>query len=176
MFAKIIHSASRETVAFEMDVTEQVEGAEAWVGGQLNSSGHAISVAVMPQWTLQHIVFAYESFVKSGESFIETERLFRCRFNIGRHGNIPSRSTIVRWATSFRTRETIMKKKPPGPVATARTPENVERVREAIVRSPTRSARRHAVELGMSEGTVRRILHKMAHNRFVIINNFYTKN
>jgi len=53
-----------------------------------------------------------------------------------------------------------MKKKPPGPVATARTPEKVERVREAVVRSPTRSARRRAVELGMSEWTVRRILDK----------------
>ena len=53
-----------------------------------------------------------------------------------------------------------MKKKPPGPVATSRTPENVGRAREAIVRSPTRSARRHAVELGMSGSTARRILHK----------------
>jgi len=53
-----------------------------------------------------------------------------------------------------------MKKKPPGPVATARTPEDVERVRETVVRSPTRSARRHALELGMGESTVRRILHK----------------
>ena len=44
--------------------TEQAEGVEAWVGGQLNSSGHAISVAVMPQWTLEHHVFAYDSFVK----------------------------------------------------------------------------------------------------------------
>ena len=58
-----------------------------------------------------------------------------------------------------------MKKKPPGPVATARTPENVERVGEAIVRSPTRSARRHAVELGTSESRVRRILHKIARNK-----------
>jgi len=48
-------------------------------------------------------------------------------------------------------------KKPPGPVATARTPENVERVTEAIVRSPTCSAWR---ELGMSESTIRQILHK----------------
>ena len=52
----------------------------------------------------------------------------------------------------------------PSPVATARTPEKVEGVREAIVRSPTRSARRHAVELGMGESTVSRILHKMACN------------
>ena len=57
-----------------------------------------------------------------------------------------------------------MKKKPPGPVATARTPGNVERGREAIVRSPIRSARRYAVELGTSESTVRRILYKMACN------------
>ena len=28
------------------------------------------------------------SFVKCGESIIETRRLFRCRFNIGCHGNI----------------------------------------------------------------------------------------
>jgi len=31
-----------------------------------------------------------------------------------------------------------MKKKPPGPVATARTPDYVERMREADARSPTR--------------------------------------
>ena len=35
-----------------------------------------------------------------------------------------------------------------------------EREREAIVRSPIRSVRRYAVELGMSESTVRLILHK----------------
>ena len=68
----IVQDASRETDVFEMDVTEQVEGVEAWVGGQLNSSGHAISVAVIPQWTLEHRVFTYDSFVKSAESIIET--------------------------------------------------------------------------------------------------------
>ena len=103
--------------------------------GQLNSSGHATSVDVMPQWTLEHRVFVYDSFVKSGGSLIETQQLFRCRFNNGRHGNIPIRNTILRWLTSFRARGTIRKKKPPGPVATARTPENVERVREAVVES-----------------------------------------
>jgi len=136
-----------------MDVTKQVEGLEAWVGG--NETCQA-----MPQCTLEHRVSAYDSFVKSDELIIETQWLFCCRFNIGRHGNIPSRNTILRWVTSFRARGTIMKKKSPGPVTTVRTPENVERVREAVVRSPTRSARRRAVESGMSESTVRRILHK----------------
>jgi hypothetical protein len=66
----------------EVDVTEQLEGVEAWEGGgwQLNSSGHAISVAFMQQCTLEHRVFAYDSLVKTGELIIETQRLFRCRF------------------------------------------------------------------------------------------------
>jgi len=143
-----------------MNVTEQGRWGRGLGRGQWNSSGHAISVDVMPQWTLEHRMFAYDSFVKSGELIIETQWLFHCHFNIGRHRNIPSRNTILRWVTSFRARETIMKKKPPGHVATARTPKNVERVREAVVRSPTRSAWRHAVKLGMSDSTVRQILHK----------------
>ena len=53
-----------------------------------------------------------------------------------------------------------MKTKPPGPARTARTPGNVDRVREAITRSPRRSARRHSAELGISQSTVQRILHK----------------
>ena len=64
-----------------MDVTEQVEGVEAWVGGKLNSSGHAISVAVMPQWTLEHRVFAYDSFVESGESIIRNSAALSLPFH-----------------------------------------------------------------------------------------------
>jgi hypothetical protein len=57
-------------------------GVEAWGWGQLNSSGHAISVAVIAQGTLQHHVFVYDSLFKkkSGESIIETQRPFRFRF------------------------------------------------------------------------------------------------
>jgi len=36
-------------------------------------------------------------------------------------------------------------------------------VREAIERGPHRSARRHSVSLGLSEASVRRILHKDPH-------------
>ena len=44
--------------------------------GQLNLSGHAISDAVMPQRMLEHHVFAYDSFIKSGELIIETSGSF----------------------------------------------------------------------------------------------------
>ena len=45
-------------------------------------------------------------------------------------------------------------------MTTARTSENVAVVREATERNPHRSARRDSVSLGLSEATVRRILHK----------------
>ena len=53
-----------------------------------------------------------------------------------------------------------MKTKPPGSVRTVRTPGNVDRVREAITRSPRRSAKRHSAELEISQSTVQRILHR----------------
>ena len=42
---------------------------------------------------------------------------------------------------------------------TVRTPENVEPVRQALLRSPNRSARRHSSELGFSNRSLKRILH-----------------
>ena len=44
-----------------------------------------------------------------------------------------------------------------------RTPENIAAVRQAIVRSPHRYGRRHSMSLGLSEGSVRLILHKDLH-------------
>lgn len=44
-----------------------------------------------------------------------------------------------------------------------RTPENTERMRAAISRSPKRSARRHSVALNDSNRSLRRILHSDLH-------------
>ena len=56
-----------------------------------------------------------------------------------------------------------MNKRPPEASRTVRTPENVERVRQALLRSPSRSARRHSSELGLSSRSLRRILHLDLH-------------
>jgi len=50
------------------------------------------------------------------------------------------------------------KRKPPGREPSLRTPENIERLRQAFVRSPPRLASRNAIELRMSDRTVRQIL------------------
>jgi transposase len=120
---------------------------------------NAISVA-MEQWTVEHRMFAYDAYVKNAESITAVQRLFRVHFNLGRHGIVPSRNTILRWVDNLRTTGSIVKKKPPGPTKTARTPDNIERVREALTRSPRRSARRHARELNLSRESVRTILKK----------------
>ena len=111
----------------------------------------------MLPWSLEHRVFAYDSYVKNGESVTETQRLFKRRFNIGRHGNVPSCNFILRWVNALRTIGSLLKTKSPGP---ARTSEIVDRVTEAITRSPRRSARRHAAKPEISQSTVQRILHK----------------
>ena len=114
----------------------------------------------MERWTVEHRMFAYDAFVQNGESVITMQRLFRVRFNRGRRGTVPSRNTILRWVNNLQTTGCIVKKKPPGPTKTARTPENVERVRAAVIRSPGCSARKHARELRMSRESVRTILQK----------------
>ena len=53
-----------------------------------------------------------------------------------------------------------MNKKSPGPARTARTQVNIARVRESLIRSPERAARRHAIELGLSRESVKIILQK----------------
>ena len=50
------------------------------------------------------------------------------------------------------------KRKRPGREPSLRTPENIERLRQAFAMSPPRSASRNAIALRMSDRTVRRIL------------------
>jgi len=87
----------------------------------------------METWPVEHRVFVYDAFVKSGKSVSVTQR----HFNIGHHGAVPSRNTILLWVNNFRATGSVMKKKPPGPEKKVRTPENIERVRQALVQPCT---------------------------------------
>jgi transposase len=117
----------------------------------------------MDPWTLDQRLYAYDSFVRNNESIVTVQRDFRRHFNIHRNAGVPSRNTILRWVHNFRTTGSILKKPPPGPRPTARTPENIDRVREAFLRSPRRSVRRQSAALNMDRCTVRRILHEELH-------------
>ena len=59
-----------------------------------NSLNRAVSVAMVP-WTLEHQVFAFETYIET-KSIITVQRRFRIHFNVERRGTIPDRNTIRR--------------------------------------------------------------------------------
>jgi len=91
-----------------------------------------------------------KAFYKNGDSFVIAQREFRRDFGIHRNRAVPSAHTIKTWVRNFGATGSSLKKKG-GSVKTVRTAENIAVVREAIERSPHRSARRHSVSLGLSE-------------------------
>jgi len=88
-----------------------------------------------------------------------TQRIFH-HFSIHWNDSVRSRNTVLLWVRNFREAASAAKRKPPGREPSLRTPENIERVRQAFVRSPRQSASRNAIALRMSDRTVRRILNE----------------
>ncbi len=113
----------------------------------------------MSEWKAVERAFVLESFFKCGESYIKTIRAFRRKFKIAPRKPVPSKNTVKLWVKNFREKGILRKSKPPGLPRSSRTPENIERVRNAFQKSPRRSLRKHAANLGLKPTTVRRILH-----------------
>lgn len=111
-------------------------------------------------WTGQHRGFAVRTFFENGRSVIATQRAFRVHFNIPRNVTVPSGKTIRRWVRALEETGSTARPKATGRPRSVTTPENVLAVRAAVGLSPRRSARKHAIALGMSARSVRRILHK----------------
>ena len=105
----------------------------------------------MERWSVQQRMFCVEQFVLS-KSIVSVQREFRRKFGDDRqHGAAPSRKIIGQW------RETgSVQVKAPTRRNTVRSPENIQRVRRALERSPRRSVRRHSQLLNLSDRSVRR--------------------
>ena len=80
-------------------------------------------------------------------------------FNLGRHGRVPSKHAIKTWIKNFEKTGSALKKKETGRPRSARTPQNIEAVRVAVLRSPRRSVRKIAAAVRLSRECVRRILY-----------------
>ena len=92
----------------------------------------------MEPWTGAQHAFAVKAFYKNGDSLV-TRCEFRREFGIHRNRAVPSAHDIKTWVRNFEASGSTLKKKSGG-VKTVRTPENIAVVREAIERSPHRSA------------------------------------
>ena len=86
----------------------------------------------------------------------------RDRFNFAPLAPVPDQKSIVTWVTTFRQTASATRRRTgvPRPI---RSRENNEAVRASMLRSPRRSARKHASALGLSDRSLRRILHEDLH-------------
>ena len=110
-------------------------------------------------WSGEQSGFVNEAFFKNNDSVTATQRAFRKRFGLYATDAAPNRKTILRWVSNVRASGSELSRKPSGRPRNVRTPENVQRVRASIEQSPRSSARKHAAALGISDRTVRRIIH-----------------
>lgn len=113
----------------------------------------------MERWTGEQRGYAIKAYYQNDKSFVQTRRDFRRHFNIPRNQPVPSNNAIRMWVNNLEQTGSTSKNRG-GSARTVRTPENIERVRQAILRSPRRSAIRHATRLRISDRSVRRILHQ----------------
>lgn len=115
----------------------------------------------MANFPLNQRVFAVETYLEN-HSIVRTQRRFRLEFEVGRHGSIPTRNTILRWASNLHNRGSV-KSNYHGSARSVRSVENIERVRIAVQRSPKRSAKKHSQALNISNTSLRRILKQDLH-------------
>ncbi|PNF21793.1 hypothetical protein B7P43_G08455 [Cryptotermes secundus] len=57
----------------------------------------------MELWMTEHRSFVFETFIQTRSSVVLTQCRFHTHFNVGQHGAILSRNTILKWVKSFRT-------------------------------------------------------------------------
>ena len=122
-----------------------------------SSETQSISVA-MERWSVEHRAFTVETYLKNNDSVVVTQRIFRQHFNIHQNDSVPRRNTVLLWVRNFREAASAVKRKPPGREPSLRTPENIERVRQAFVRSPWQSTSRNAIGLRMSDRKLKNCL------------------
>ncbi len=128
-----------------------------------------LSVCIMEQWSMEHQTFTCEMFFKNNESYVQTIRLFCLKFDWRPRDSVPSRNTMKLWVKNFLETTSVSKKKPPGSVRSARTPENTERVWQALITSPRRLGVKHAVVLDISRWSFIRIVKDSAYHPYKIM-------
>ena len=95
----------------------------------------SISVA-MERWSVEHRAFSVETYFKNNDSGVVTQQIFRQHLNIHRNDSVPRHNAVLLWVRNFTQTASAAKRKSPGREPSLRTPENIEQVHQALVRSP----------------------------------------
>jgi len=105
----------------------------------------------MERWSVERWAFSVETSFKNNNSVIVTQWIFCRHFNIHQNDSVSSPNIVLLWVRNFREIVSATKRKPPERVPSLRTPENIECVCQAFVRSPRQSATSSAIALKMSD-------------------------
>ena len=116
----------------------------------------------MQSWTGAQRAFAVKSFYKNNDSYVAAQREFRKKFWNHRNSKVQSAHAINTRVNNFEETGSTVKKKG-GRVKTVPTAQNIDAVRASLERSPRWSAVRHSKTLGLSDSSVRHILHLDLH-------------
>ena len=116
----------------------------------------------MESWNGAQRAFAIKSFYKNNDSYAAAQREFRKKFRIHQNSKVPSAHAIKTWVNNFEETGSTVKKKG-GSVKTVRTPQNTDAVRTSFEQSPRRLAVHHSKKLGLSESSIKHILHLDLH-------------
>jgi hypothetical protein len=104
----------------------------------------------MKCWSVQHCFAAVEVSI-TRESVAAIQRGFRQQFQ---RPDAPSRNTLLLWVSKWHQKGSVKDGKPQGHPLSACTLDNVKRVRDAMLRSPRRSARQQALALYLKEDSI----------------------
>ena len=116
------------------------------------------SLVEMERWSVQHRTAAVDCLSK--QSVTATQHGFRQQFH---RRDAPSHNTLLLWVSKWRQEGSMKDSEPPGRPFSARTPDNVQRVRDTVLRRPRRSALRQALALRSKEFSFRPIHHMHLH-------------
>jgi uncharacterized protein YcbX len=100
----------------------------------------------MDNWSVEHHVACVEFFVKT-ESVTQMQCNFLRKLNVHRAPCNIIKTWVSRWCETGNVRNIQC----PGQQPSVYMPENIERIRNAVVRNPQRSVQQQASALGMSD-------------------------
>lgn len=113
----------------------------------------------MTTYTLQQRIFIIQTYYENGRSVTTTLRKIRNKFGVHRR---PNQSTIHRLVNKFEETGCIIDK-PKKKAKVVRTTGNISIVSQSVSNDPTTSISRRSLELGISYGSVWRILNNDLH-------------
>lgn len=111
----------------------------------------------MDRYTLAQRIEIVKIHYKNGENIAETVRKVRTAFG---HHQAPSRTAIVNLINKFERLGQVSDVKTPTRARPARSAENIAAVAESVAENRGLSISRRSQELGISQASLHRILHK----------------